>query len=74
MVCEVSDLVFVCEMIVADGELKASRALKEAASGFSPVAHQLRYLQSLTAVCGEASITVLPWPKDLLDMFIAHHA
>ncbi|KAM7390094.1 hypothetical protein PAMA_008316 [Pampus argenteus] len=60
------------EMILAEGEVKASRALKEAASGLSPVALQLRYLQSLSSVPSSASIVVFCFPTDLLDMFFPH--
>lgn len=62
----------VCEMIVAEGEVKASHALKEAASGLSPVAYHLRYLQSLSSVQSSASIVVFSFPAELLDMFIPH--
>ncbi|XP_029935619.1 erythrocyte band 7 integral membrane protein [Myripristis murdjan] len=58
------------KMIVADGEVKASHALKEAASGFSPVALQLRYLQSMSSVSNVASSTlVFPCPTELLHAF-----
>ncbi|XP_049421991.1 stomatin-like isoform X2 [Epinephelus fuscoguttatus] len=60
------------KVIVAEGEVKASRALKEAASGLSPVALQLRYLQSLSSVQSSASIVVFSLPIELLDMFIPH--
>ncbi|XP_071340546.1 band 7 protein AAEL010189 [Trachinotus anak] len=60
------------KMIVAEGEVKASRALMEAASGLSPVALQLRYLQSLSSVSSSASIVVFSLPTELLDVFISH--
>ncbi|TMS09016.1 Mechanosensory protein 2 [Larimichthys crocea] len=60
------------KMIVAEGEVKASHALKEAASGLSPVAYHLRYLQSLSSVQSSASIVVFSLPAELLDMFIPH--
>ncbi|XP_067434445.1 band 7 protein AGAP004871 [Thunnus thynnus] len=60
------------KMIAAEGEVKASRALKEAASGLSPVALQLRYLQSLSSVQSSASIVVFSLPTELLDMFFSH--
>jgi len=56
----------VFKMILAEGEVKASRALKEAASGLSSVAFQLRYLQSLSAVQSSASIVVFTLPAELL--------
>lgn len=59
-------------MIVADGELQASCALKEAASEFSSVALQLRYLQSLTSITTKTSVVVFPWPTELLPS-ISHH-
>lgn len=60
------------KIIVAEGELEASRALKEAASGFSPVAFQLRYLQSLSSVDSNASIIVFSVPIELLKNFLSH--
>ncbi|KAG8009648.1 Mechanosensory protein 2 [Nibea albiflora] len=59
-------------MIMAEGEVKASHALKEAASGLDPVAYHLRYLQSLSSVQSSASIVVFSLPAELLDMFISH--
>ncbi|XP_071760482.2 stomatin [Centroberyx gerrardi] len=58
------------KMIVAEGEVKASRVLKEAAAGLNPVALQLRYLQSLSSVSSEASTLVFPCPKELLHSFV----
>ncbi|KAM6971528.1 stomatin [Tautogolabrus adspersus] len=60
------------KMILAEGEVKASRALKEAASGFSPVAFQLRYLQSLSSVQSSASIVVFSLPTELLQTLMSH--
>ncbi|XP_029979646.1 mechanosensory protein 2 [Sphaeramia orbicularis] len=60
------------KMIVAKGELEVSRALKEAASGFSPVAFQLRYLQSLSSVDSSASVIVFSLPVELLTNFLSH--
>ncbi|GAA6233721.1 band 7 protein AGAP004871-like [Lates japonicus] len=62
------------KMIVAEGEAKASRALMEAATGFSPVAFHLRYLQSLSSVSSSASVVVFSLPTELLDVFISHQA
>lgn len=59
-------------MIVAEGEVKASRALKEAVSGLSPVALHLRYLQSLSSVQSSASVVVFSVPAELLDVFASH--
>ncbi|XP_076617805.1 stomatin [Chaetodon auriga] len=60
------------KMIAADGEVTASRALKEAASGLSPVAFHLRYLQSLSSVQSDASIVVFSLPMELLDVLMSH--
>eukprot|EP00095_Tigriopus_kingsejongensis_P003633 maker-scaffold341_size202020-snap-gene-1.17 protein:Tk03633 transcript:maker-scaffold341_size202020-snap-gene-1.17-mRNA-1 annotation:"hypothetical protein TcasGA2_TC015707" len=58
------------KVIAADGEQKASRALKEASdimSG-SPAAIQLRYLQTLSHISAEKNSTVIfPLPIDLLS-------
>lgn len=62
----------VCEMIAAEGEVNASRALKEAASRLSPVAFHLRYLQSLSSVQSSSSIVVLSLPAELLHMAFSH--
>ncbi|KAI3355492.1 hypothetical protein L3Q82_018330 [Scortum barcoo] len=62
----------VCEMIVAEGELKASHVLKEAAWGLPPVAFHLRYLQSLSSIQSSAtSIVVFSLPTKLLEAFIS---
>ncbi|XP_077578320.1 stomatin (EPB72)-like 3a [Stigmatopora nigra] len=61
------------KMIAAEGEMKASRALKEAAlvMGEAPSAMQLRYLQTLAAIAGENNSTVVfPLPIDLLRGFL----
>ncbi|XP_070842183.1 stomatin isoform X2 [Chaetodon trifascialis] len=60
------------KVIAADGEVKASRALKEAASGLSPVAFHLRYLQSLSSIQSDASIVVFSLPVELLDVLMSH--
>ncbi|XP_035382292.1 erythrocyte band 7 integral membrane protein isoform X1 [Electrophorus electricus] len=57
------------KVIAAEGEMKASCALKEAAlvMSESPAALQLRYLQTLTEIATENSSTVVfPFPMDLL--------
>ncbi|CAJ1081738.1 band 7 protein AGAP004871 [Xyrichtys novacula] len=61
------------KMIVAEGEVKASRALKEAASVLSPLAFHLRYLQALSSVQSSASIVVFSLPTELLNMFFSKH-
>ncbi len=56
-------------MIGAEGEQKASRALKEAADVIneSPSALQLRYLQTLTQISAEKNSTIVfPLPVELL--------
>ncbi|KAF7654403.1 hypothetical protein LDENG_00069870, partial [Lucifuga dentata] len=62
------------KVIEAEGELKASLALKAAAAEFSSVALQLRYLQSLNSISTKTSVIVFPWPKDLQDTSPSHHS
>jgi erythrocyte band 7 integral membrane protein len=60
-------------VIAAEGEQKASRALKEAAEvlSISPAALQLRYLQTLSSISAEKNSTIIfPLPVDLLRQFI----
>ncbi|KAM4718610.1 mechanosensory protein 2 [Anableps anableps] len=59
------------KMIVAEGEVKASHTLKEAASGLSSVGLQIRLLQTLSSARKDASIVVVCFPMELLDMFLA---
>jgi erythrocyte band 7 integral membrane protein len=49
------------KVIAAEGEQKASRALKEAADiiNESPIALQLRYLQTLTTIASEKNSTIV---------------
>lgn len=49
------------KVITAEGEHKASRALKEAAEVIneSPIALQLRYLQTLTTIASEKNSTIV---------------
>ena len=57
------------QVIAAEGEQKASRALKEAADVINeaPSALQLRYLQTLTQISAEKNSTIIfPLPMDLL--------
>ena len=60
-------------MIAAEGEQKASRALKEAADVMSesPAAIQLRYLQTLNTISAEKNSTIIfPLPIDLMQAFM----
>ncbi|PAA73145.1 hypothetical protein BOX15_Mlig001272g2, partial [Macrostomum lignano] len=57
------------KVIAAEGEQKASRALKEAADVIdeSPAALQLRYLQTLNSIAAEKNSTILfPLPMEML--------
>jgi erythrocyte band 7 integral membrane protein len=57
------------KVIAAEGEQKASLALKEAADviNSSPVALQLRYLQTLTQVAAEKNSTIIfPVPIEMM--------
>lgn len=61
------------KVIAAEGEQKASRALREASEviGDSPAALQLRYLQTLNTISAEKNSTIVfPLPIDLLTYFI----
>jgi erythrocyte band 7 integral membrane protein len=60
------------KVISAEGEQKASIALKEAADTISksPVALQLRYLQTLTHISAEKNSTIIfPVPIEMLSQF-----
>jgi erythrocyte band 7 integral membrane protein len=60
------------KVIAAEGEQKASRALKEAADVIneSPSALQLRYLQTLSQISAEKNSTIIfPLPIELLNAF-----
>jgi stomatin-2 len=66
------------KVIAAEGEQKASRALKEAAEVIadSPAALQLRYLQTLSSIAAENNSTIVfPVPMELFRGFIVnnHH-
>ena len=57
------------KVLAAEGEQRASRALKEAADimSQSPAAIQLRYLQTLNSIAAERNSTIIfPLPMDLL--------
>ncbi|CAF3785368.1 unnamed protein product [Rotaria magnacalcarata] len=59
------------KIIAAEGEMKASRSLKVAADTIneSPIAMQLRYLQTLTQIAAERNSTIVfPIPIELMQM------
>ncbi|GAA6232742.1 erythrocyte band 7 integral membrane protein-like [Lates japonicus] len=61
------------KIIAAEGEMKASRALKEASLVIaeSPSALQLRYLQTLNTIAAEKNSTIVfPLPIDVLQNFM----
>eukprot|EP00064_Thunnus_orientalis_P000747 superscaffoldBa00000042_g748 len=61
------------KIIAAEGEMKASRALKEASLVISesPSGLQLRYLQTLNTIAAEKNSTIVfPLPIDMLQNFI----
>uniref|UniRef100_A0A1I7T791 PHB domain-containing protein n=1 Tax=Caenorhabditis tropicalis TaxID=1561998 RepID=A0A1I7T791_9PELO len=61
------------KVIAAEGEQKASRSLREAASVIaqSPAALQLRYLQTLNSVAAEKNSTIIfPLPMELVRHLI----
>lgn len=61
------------QVIAAEGEMNASRALKEASMVIteSPAALQLRYLQTLTTIAAEKNSTIVfPLPIDMLQGII----
>lgn len=60
------------KVIAAEGEMRASSALKLAALEISqhPIAVQLRYLQTLNTICsGKKSTIVFPIPIEMLKFF-----
>lgn len=64
------------KVIAAEGEMKASRALKEAADTLSesPAALQLRYLQTLNSISSEKNSTIIfPLPMDLITPFLNNY-
>ena len=61
------------KVIAAEGEMKASRALKDASDVISesPSALQLRYLQTLTNISAEKNSTIIfPLPIDMMAHFM----
>ena len=65
------------KVIAAEGEHKASRALRHAAEVIieSPAALQLRYLQTLTSISAENNSTIVfPVPVDIMvEMMRKNH-
>lgn len=62
------------KVIAAEGEMNASRALKEASlvMSDSPSALQLRYLQTLSTISAEKNSTIIfPMPIDILQHFVS---
>lgn len=60
------------QVIAADGEFRASRALRDASDVISQSssALQLRYLQALTQIAGEKNSTIIfPLPVEMLASF-----
>merc|ERR1719398_508054 len=63
------------KVIAAEGEMKASTALKEASDiiSESPAALQLRYLQTLTHISAEKNSTIIfPLPIELMNHMIGN--
>ena len=61
------------KVIAAEGEMKASTALKQASDVISdsPSALQLRYLQTLTHISSEKNSTIIfPLPIDMMNNFM----
>ncbi|XP_030601312.1 stomatin (EPB72)-like 3a [Archocentrus centrarchus] len=61
------------KIIAAEGEMNASRALKEASvvMSDSPCALQLRYLQTLNTIAAEKNSTIIfPLPVDVIQHFM----
>ncbi|XP_012662017.1 erythrocyte band 7 integral membrane protein-like isoform X2 [Otolemur garnettii] len=61
------------KVIAAEGEMNASRALKEASMIMtqSPAALELRYLQTLNTIAAEKNSTIIfPLPIDILQVII----
>jgi len=61
------------KVIAADGEKRASKALREASNVIeqSPSALQLRYLQTLSSIAAEKNSTIVfPVPIDFISQFV----
>jgi len=64
------------KVIAAEGEHKASRALRQAAEVIieSPAALQLRYLQTLNSISAENNSTIIfPVPIDIMNSFMPNN-
>ncbi|XP_053207928.1 mechanosensory protein 2-like [Panonychus citri] len=64
------------KVIAAEGEQRASKALREASEVIhdSPAALQLRYLQTLSSIAAEKNSTIVfPVPMELFRGLIPHH-
>lgn len=64
------------KVIAAEGEQKASKALKEAADiiAQSPAALQLRYLQTLNSISAEKNSTIIfPLPMEIVGAFAGNN-
>ena len=62
-----------CQVIAAEGEQKASSALRAASEMItaSPGALQLRYLQTLNSISAEKNSTIIfPVPLDIFSNFV----
>jgi len=65
------------KVIHAEGEMQAAQKLKEAAAilATQPLAIQLRYMETLTAVAGDKSSTIVfPLPMDLVEPLLARNS
>lgn len=72
-ICRNNNCLSVFQIIAAEGEMKASRALKEASLVIaeSPSALQLRYLQTLNTIAAEKNSTIIfPLPMDIISHFM----
>ncbi|GBP84959.1 Erythrocyte band 7 integral membrane protein [Eumeta japonica] len=61
------------KIVSAEGEIKASRALKEASQMMldNPMVMQLRYLQSLNVISSDKNSTIVfPFPMDFFKIFM----
>lgn len=70
---QVYNVLCLLQIVAAEGEQKASRALKEAADVMmeSPAAIQLRYLQTLNSIAAERNSTIIfPLPIDVMSTFM----
>lgn len=69
------DFLLLLQVIAAEGEMNASRALKEASLVIaeSPSALQLRYLQTLNTIAAEKNSTIIfPLPLEMMQGFMKH--